>query len=80
VSDSRLARLADVLVGYSAGVKPGELVLLETPVIVEPLMEELYRAVLEAGGQPVTRIDLDLAEVLYREGNDDQIAWVNPAP
>ena len=40
VSDSRLARFADVLVGYSAGVKPGELVLLETPVIVEPLMEE----------------------------------------
>jgi aminopeptidase len=79
VSDSRLARLADVLVGYSAGVKPGELVLLETPVIVEPLMEELYRAVLEAGGQPVTRIGLDLAEVLYREGSDDQIAWVNPA-
>jgi aminopeptidase len=29
VSDARLARLADVLVGYSAGVKPGELVLLE---------------------------------------------------
>ena len=79
MSDSRLARLADVLVGYSAGVKPGELVLLETPVIVEPLMEELYRAVLGAGGQPVTRMGLDLAEVLYREGSDDQNAWVNPA-
>jgi leucyl aminopeptidase (aminopeptidase T) len=39
VSDTRLARLADVLVGYSAGVKPGELVLLEAPVIVEPLLD-----------------------------------------
>ncbi len=75
----RLARLADVLVGYSAGVRPGELVLLEAPVIVEPLMNEIYRAVLQAGGQPVTRIGLDLAEVLLTEGSDDQVAWVNPA-
>jgi aminopeptidase len=79
VSSTRLARLADVLVGYSAGVQPGELVLLEAPVIVEPLLEEMYRAVLEAGGQPVTRVGLDLAEVLYSEGSDDQISWVNPA-
>jgi aminopeptidase len=79
VSDSRLTRLADVLVGYSAGVQPGELVLLEGPAIVEPLVDELYRAVLAAGGQPVTRIGLDLAEVLLTEGSDDQVAWVNPA-
>ena len=79
MSNPRLARLADVLVGYSAGVQPDELVLLEAPVIVEPLLEELYRAVIEAGGQPVTRIGLDLAEVLYGEGSDDQISWVNPA-
>ncbi len=79
MSDSRLARLADILVGYSAGVKPGELVLLEAPVIVEPLVDELYRAVLEAGGQPVTRIGLDVAEVLLTEGSDEQVAWVNPA-
>jgi aminopeptidase len=79
VSDAKLARLADVLVGYSAGVKPGELVLLEAPVIVEPLLDEMYRAVLEAGGQPVTRVGLDLAEILLNEGNDDQVTWVNPA-
>jgi aminopeptidase len=79
VSDSRLARLADVLVGYSAGVKRGELTLLEAPVVVEPLFAELYRAVLEAGGLPVTRVGLDLAEVLLKEGSDEQIAWVNPA-
>jgi aminopeptidase len=79
VSDVRLRRLADVLVDYSAGVKPGELVLLEAPVIVEPLVEELYGAVLRAGGHPVTRIGLDVADVLLGEGTDDQIAWVNPA-
>ena len=79
MSDSRLTRLADVLVGYSGRVKTGELVLLEAPVVVEPLLSEMYRAVLEAGAQPVTRIGLDLADVLLTEGNDDQVAWVNPA-
>jgi aminopeptidase len=78
-SETRLTRFADVLVGYSAGVRPGEVVLLESPVTVEPLVEELYRAVLEAGGQPITRITLDLAEILLTEGTDAQIEWVNPA-
>lgn len=77
--DSRLARLADVLVGYSGRVKSGELVLLEAPVVGEPLLNEMFRAVLEAGAQPVTRIGLDLAEVLLTEGSDDQVTWVNPA-
>jgi aminopeptidase len=79
VSDPRLERLAEVIVGYSAGVKPGELVLLEGTVHVEPLLNELYRATLRAGGHPVTRVMLDVAEYLLSEGNDEQIEWVNPA-
>jgi aminopeptidase len=79
VSNERIARLADVLVGYSAGVRAGELVLLEASSTVEPLVEEMYRAVVEAGAHPVTRITLDLAEILLSEGTDAQVAWVNPA-
>jgi aminopeptidase len=75
----RLRRLADVLVGYSAGVGPGELVLLEGPVTVEPLIDELYGAVLRAGGHPVTRVALELEEYLLAQGSDEQISWVNPA-
>jgi aminopeptidase len=79
VSDPRLARLADVLVGYSAGVGPGELVVLEGPVVAEPLLEELYRAVLRADGRPVTRVTLELEELLLAEGSEDQLGWVGPA-
>jgi aminopeptidase len=79
VSDPRLARFADVLVGFSAGVKPGDLVVLEGPVMAEPLFEELYRAVLQADGRPATRINLGLAEILLAEGSDEQLGWVNPA-
>jgi aminopeptidase len=79
VSDPRVARLAEVLVGYSAGVRPGELVLLESTATVEPLVEQLYRAVLRAGGMPAMRVGLDLAEILLLEGSDAQVEWVNPA-
>jgi aminopeptidase len=75
----RLRGLADVLVGYSAGVRPGELVLLEGPATVEPLIDELYRTALRAGGHPVTRVVPELEEYLLAEGSDEQVEWVNPA-
>jgi aminopeptidase len=78
VSD-RLRGLADVLVGYSAGVSPEELVLLEGPITVEPLINELYRRVLQAGGHPVTRIVPEVEEYLLAEGSNEQVEWVNPA-
>jgi len=75
----RLRRLADVIVGYSAGVKPGELILLEGAAAVEPLLDELYASVLRAGAHPVMRVSLELEEVLLGEGSDAQVEWVNPA-
>ena len=75
----RLRHLADTIVGYSAGVKSGELVLLEGSVAVEPLIDELYRSVLKAGAHPVTRVELELTEFLLADGSDEQVEWVNPA-
>ena len=49
MSDSRHERFASVLVGYCTGVKPGELVTLETTTLAAPIMRDLYRAVLAAG-------------------------------
>ena len=75
----RLRHLADTIVGYSAAVKSGELVLLEGSVAVEPLIDELYRSVLKAGAHPVTRVELELTEFLLADGSDEQVEWVNPA-
>jgi aminopeptidase len=80
MSDSRLERLADVLVGYSTQVRDGDLVTIEASSVAAPAVRELYRAVLEAGAHPLPRISLEaLAENLLRYGNDDQLDWVNPA-
>jgi aminopeptidase len=72
--------MAEVLVGYCAGVREGDLVTLESTVHAAPMLRELYREVLEAGAEPLPRIVLEgLSENLLRYGNDEQLAWVNPA-
>ena len=74
----RLRRLAEALVSYSGEVKAGDLTVLQGPVHVEPLLEELYGAVLRAGGHPVVRCAPELDALLFGEGNDDQIEWQTP--
>jgi aminopeptidase len=75
----RLRRLAEVLVGYSGGVKPGDLTVVEGTMNVEPLLEELYAAVLRAGGHPVVRCTAELEVVRLGEGSDEQVEWLTPA-
>ena len=77
--DDRLRRLADVLVQYSVGVKPGQLVRLSGPPVAAPLLVELYRSTLRAGGHPMVRSAPDeLAEILLKHGSDEQLQYVNP--
>jgi aminopeptidase len=77
--DPRLERLASVLVGYSVGVRPGDVVSLVGPPLAEPLVVALFRRVLEAGGHPVVLMTPEPAsELLCKLGNDDQLAFVNP--
>src|SRR4051812_22948920 len=47
--DPRFEKLADVLVNYSVGVKPGQIVRISGPPVSQPLVVELYRKVLAAG-------------------------------
>jgi aminopeptidase len=79
LADSRIERLADVLVNYSTSVQEGDLVLLETTPVAAPLLRELYHSTIHAGGHPAVRIGLDGAtEALLAEGSDEQIEWLNP--
>jgi aminopeptidase len=77
--DPRLIKLADVLVSYSAAVKPGDLVRLSGAPVAGPLLVELYQRVLAAGGHPMVRMaPQELQELLVRHGSDTQLAYVNP--
>jgi aminopeptidase len=69
-----------VLVDYSTGVRPGDIVLLSSSPHGAPLVRSLYRKVLSAGAHPHLRVRFDgEAEALLKSGRDDQLEWINPA-
>jgi aminopeptidase len=77
--DPRLTKLADVLVNYSVNVRPGQIVRLSGPQLATPLITELFRATLKAGGNPLVRLTVDeLADIMLREASDDQLKFLFP--
>ena len=77
MSDPRLAQLADVVVGYSTSVRPGDFIRIEGSPLSTPLIRELYRAAVRAGGHPTTELIVqETAEDLLHEGTDAQLEWV----
>jgi aminopeptidase len=74
-------KLAEVLVGYSTEVRPGELVLVHAPAVAQPLAEEVVRAVVRARAHPMLRLqpdgDWDDA-ILLADGDDEQLGWIDP--
>jgi aminopeptidase len=77
VSDRRIEQMARVLVDYSVNIQPGDKVLVESTLLAEPLVREVYRRVLERGGHPHLLLSLpDQDEILFANANDDQLDFV----
>ena len=75
--DARVSRLAEVLVGYSRKVKRGQAVSIVGPTAAEPLILEVGRYVLRAGGHPMYRMAPDAAsEVFYAEAGREQLKFL----
>lgn len=75
--DTRLEKLADVLVSYSTAVGPGDVVRIEGNPPTTPLIREVYRASVRTGAHPTARLLVDEAdEALLEEGSDEQLEWV----
>ncbi|MGC4106246.1 MAG: aminopeptidase [Thermomicrobiales bacterium] len=79
MADPRLEKWAKALVNYSVEVKPGQPVGITGGVAAAPLLREIYREVLVAGGYPVMIPLLDgLNAEMLLHGNDDQLAYLTP--
>jgi aminopeptidase len=75
--DARVTRLAEVLVAYSRKVKRSQVVMIAGPAAAEPLILEVGRCVLRAGGHPVYRMAPDAAaEVFYAEAGREQLEFL----
>lgn len=79
--DTRIQKMAHVLIHYSTRVKPGERVLIRsTTPAGEPLCQALYEEALRAGGLPVVYIHMSEEDPIALAATDNaaQLADVNP--
>ena len=79
MGDIRTDKLAELLVNYSVGVKPGDKVAIQGDILAEPLLKSIYVKVLQAGGNPFILASLTgLDELFYRYASDEQIRHIPP--
>jgi aminopeptidase len=79
MSDSRVEKLAKVLVHYSIHVKKGDWVRIEGASVAEDLIRAAYAEILKAGGNPITRIGLPgLAYEFYKHASKEQLTFIAP--
>lgn len=77
MTDPRHTRLAELLVGYSCAVQPGENVLIEAIDIPDRFVQELVRACGDAGGRPLVTLKSQAVwRALMNQGSAEQMALI----
>ena len=72
-----LNKYAQLLVQYCLEIQPGEKLLIRTTTLAEPLVKEVYRETLKAGGIAETMLSFsEQGRILMTEGNDTQLGHV----
>jgi aminopeptidase len=79
MGESRITKLARVMVRYSLDLQVGDLFMIRTGPLAAPLVREVYREALLAGANPIVRIALEgIDALLYKYGSDEQISYISP--
>jgi aminopeptidase len=79
VTDPRVDRLADLVVGYSLELQKGDVVRIDGIDVAAPLMLAIYRSALAAGALPYTNVGIDgLLELLLETGSEEQLEYLSP--
>jgi aminopeptidase len=79
VMDSRVNKLAQLLINYSLKLKKGKFVKIQGESVSLPLMKALYAEALKVGAYPYVSIRAsDCEELFYRNATDDQLQFVSP--
>ena len=77
MTDERVKKFAHILVDHSTRIQPGDRVLVEGTTAALPLIEVLYKLILERGGLPYLDIELpDAQKMLYKYGSQAQLEHV----
>lgn len=79
MTDPRTENLAKVLVNYSTKVQTGDWVWVRGDVVALPLINEIVRYCLRAGGNvSLTLGSDDLTEINLVESSEEQLKWIAP--
>lgn len=79
LEDPRIARMAKVLVEYSLGVQPGWIVTVSATTAAVPLVQAVYKQVLQAGGHPYVLLEPPgVKDLMLGIGSDEQLRQVDP--
>jgi len=77
--DTRLERLAYILIHHSLRIKKHDLFVISGSHLAAPLIREVYKQAIEAGAHPYTQIGIDgLAEMYYKYSSDAQLKYMSP--
>ena len=79
MTDPRVERLAELVVGYSLELGEGQLVRIDGSEAASPLVVALHRAALGRGAHPYVHVQLEgLAELLVTEASEEQLIYIPP--
>ncbi|HEY43581.1 MAG TPA: aminopeptidase [Anaerolineae bacterium] len=79
MTDPRTTNLARILVQYSTKIQPKDRVAIVGELPATPLIREIYREVLRAGGYPHLLLKFEGMEyLLFTEASDDQLNYISP--
>ena len=77
--DSRVTKLARLLINYSLRLKKGELLLIRGEIVALPAIQAAYEEALRVGANPYIDIVVpDAIEALFKRGNKAQLEYVSP--
>ena len=76
--DTRVEKLAEVLIDYSLALKEGDNVFIRGNPVAEPLLKAVCVKALKAGAHPMMLVSLpSFDEMLLKYGSDDQLRHVH---
>jgi aminopeptidase len=76
--DSRIEKMAKVIVNYCLSMKAGEILKLEASLAAEPLVKAVYKETLLAGAYLLTRIKFsELFEIFYKYADERQLSFIS---
>lgn len=74
-----LDKVAKLAINYAIGVKPGDKVLIQSPIVAQDLIRALVYETIKAGGHPEIRAVVPgVQEILLQNGSDEQLQYVSP--